>query len=124
MWLLDEIAEARIAEAVERGDFDNLPGAGKPVNLDDDVLVPEELRVAYRVLKNAGYVPQEIELRKEIDSVEALLAHAQQTEERLRAAKRLSLLMTRLSAIRGESLSLERERVYRDRMAERLDGDG
>lgn len=63
--MLDFIAEQRIAEAIENGDFDDLPGSGKPLQLDDDSLVPEELRLAYRVLKNAGFVPSEIESLKD-----------------------------------------------------------
>jgi len=59
--MLESIAERRIGEAVANGELDNLPGAGKPLELDDDPLVPEELRLAYRILKNAGYVPPEIE---------------------------------------------------------------
>jgi len=51
------VAEERILDAIYRGDFDNLRGAGKPLELDDDLLVPPELRVANRVLKNAGLVP-------------------------------------------------------------------
>ena len=62
--MLDFIAEQRIAEAIANGDFDDLPGSGKPLELDDDSLVPEELRLAYRILKNAGFVPQEIESLK------------------------------------------------------------
>src|SRR5688572_32819466 len=53
--MLDFIAEQRIAEAIANGDFDDLPGSGKPLELDDDALIPEELRLAYRILKNAGY---------------------------------------------------------------------
>jgi hypothetical protein len=59
--MLDFIAEQRIAKAIENGDLDDLPGSGKPLELDDDSLVPEELRLAYRILKNAGFVPPEIE---------------------------------------------------------------
>ena len=62
MLTLDLLAEQRIREAQERGEFDNLPGAGAPLALDDDALVPEELRAAYRILKNAGYVPPELEI--------------------------------------------------------------
>ena len=58
--MLDFIAEQKIAEAIENGDFDDLPGAGKPLELDDDSLVPEDLRLAYRILKNAGFVPPEV----------------------------------------------------------------
>lgn len=62
--MLDFIAERRIAEAIANGDFDDLPGSGKPLELDDDSLLPEELRLAYRILKNAGFVPPEIESLK------------------------------------------------------------
>ena len=62
----DSIAEERIAEAIRRGDFDNLPGAGKPLEFDDDLLVPIEIRVANRILKNAGFVPPEVTERTEI----------------------------------------------------------
>ncbi len=58
---LRDVVESRILEARENGDFDNLPGKGKPLVLDDDALVPEEVRAAYRVLKNAGFVPPEID---------------------------------------------------------------
>ena len=58
--MLAFMAERKIAEAVANGELDNLPGAGKPLELDDDALVPEELRMAYRVLKNAGYAPAEV----------------------------------------------------------------
>jgi hypothetical protein len=57
----DLIAERRIQEALARGEFDNLPGAGRPLELDDEPLVPEEVRAIYRVLKNAGFVPPEVE---------------------------------------------------------------
>ncbi len=57
-------------EAVGRGEFDNLPGTGKPLALDDDTFVPPELRVAYRVLQNAGYLPHNLQLRSEISDLE------------------------------------------------------
>ncbi len=57
MRLLDALVEQRIAAAAARGEFDDLPGAGAPLSLDDDALVPEEVRVANRILKNAGFVP-------------------------------------------------------------------
>jgi hypothetical protein len=59
--MLELIAERKIVEALERGELSNLPGEGRPLVLDDDALVPEELRAAYRILKNAGYVPPEVE---------------------------------------------------------------
>ena len=60
MTLLDSIAERRIREAQARGDFDDLPGAGAPLELGDDALVAEDLRVAHRILKNPGFLPPEL----------------------------------------------------------------
>lgn len=88
MWLIDKIAEARIAEAVERGEFDNLPGVGQPLDLDDDTLVPKELR--------AGYLPPELQLRREIQDVRALLRVAQEPQESGRLARRLNQSSARL----------------------------
>ena len=76
MGIFDRIAEQRIREAQEQGLFDNLPGKGRPLNLDDDNGVPEDLRLAYKVLKNANCLPVEMELRKQIFSLRQLLAAA------------------------------------------------
>jgi hypothetical protein len=65
----DDLIERRIDEARRRGAFDDLPGSGRPLDLDDDRLVPEELRVAWRILKNAGFVPPEVEALRDIDAL-------------------------------------------------------
>ncbi|WOZ77890.1 DUF1992 domain-containing protein [Kosakonia sacchari] len=65
MWLLDQWAERHILDAQQKGEFDNLPGNGEPLLLDDDSHVPAELRAGYRLLKNAGCLPPELEYRKE-----------------------------------------------------------
>ena len=54
MLALEWIAEQKIAEAVSQGELEDLPGAGRPLDLDEDALVPEELRMAHRILKNAN----------------------------------------------------------------------
>lgn len=61
MLVLELMAERKIAEAVSRGEFEGLPGAGRPLGLDDDALVPEDERMANRILKNAGFAPREIQ---------------------------------------------------------------
>ena len=61
-----DLAEQRIQEGIEQGLFDNLPGAGKPLNLDDDAFVPPDLRMAFRLLRSNGLAPLWIELNKEI----------------------------------------------------------
>lgn len=67
--LLEDLAERRIREAQIQGEFDNLPGSGRPLQLDDDALIPEDLRAAYRVLKNAGYVPPEVEALRDVNTL-------------------------------------------------------
>ena len=110
------IAEQRIDEAVARGELDNLPGAGKPLNLDDDRMVPVELRMAYRILRNAGFVPPELEDRREAASLRALIGVAADEAERRRACMRLALLELRLEA-RGARLA---DTGYYEAVAARL----
>jgi len=69
----ESLIEQRIREAEAAGQFRNLPGAGKPLRLDDDDHVPEELRVGHRLLKNAGYAPPWIELQQRIRAEQAEL---------------------------------------------------
>jgi hypothetical protein len=58
--------EASIREAIERGDFENLKGKGKPLNLNEYFDTPEDFRLGYSILKNAGYIPEEVELLNQI----------------------------------------------------------
>jgi len=96
----DAIVEAKIEEARQAGVFDNLPGAGKPLDLTEDKLVPEDTRMAYRILKNAGFVPVEVEERREAASLRKLVAAAADTPERRRTLARLALLEARLQTRR------------------------
>ena len=117
---LDAIAERRIREAQVRGDFDNLPGAGVPLELDDDTFVPEDLRAAYRVLKNAGFLPPELEAHREIRDIEQLLLQAGDELERARLVTRINFLFSRSTAgIRHGNLRVEE--AYLEEMADRLE---
>jgi hypothetical protein len=117
---LDQIAEARIQEAIDRGELRGLPGEGKPLQLDDDSAIPEDLRAAYRILKNAGFLPPELQLRKELREAEQLLRQLPESE-RSRARARLELLQLRLAASRRQPINLLLEDHYRQRLLERLD---
>jgi hypothetical protein len=88
--MFELLAERKIAEAMANGEFDGLPGAGRPLDLGDDALIPEELRVAYRILKNAGYIPPEVQALNEIAALERL-ALGDAT-----AVKKLALLKARI----------------------------
>ena len=70
----DRIVEAVIQDAMERGEFDNLPGRGKPIDLSEYFETPEEIRMAHSVLKNAGVTSREVDLLKEIAELKQILA--------------------------------------------------
>jgi len=117
--MLWKIAEERIRKAMEEGAFDGLARAGKPLDLDDDRWVPEDLRVAYRVLKNAGCVPPEVELRKEIMSLKDLVAGMDDDRERLRKIRELNFKLMKLGEMRKRPLNLEDFPLYEQKIYER-----
>lgn len=121
------LVEERILKAQKNGELDNLPGKGKPLNLDD-MAIPEELRMVHRVLKNSGFLPPEVELRKQIRELEDMLKsidehssvqtdfeeHLEQKRDAHDAAtirkrahiqKKLDFLILKLNTNRGNSLS-------------------
>jgi hypothetical protein len=119
---LDELVERRIAAAIDRGELDNLPGRGLPLDLDADALVPVELRAAYRILRNAGFVPPEIECLREIGELERLIERGDDRTANARAARRLELLWQRME-MRSPG-ARTRLRPYRDRLLERAGATG
>ncbi|MEJ4047466.1 DUF1992 domain-containing protein [Erwinia sp. SLM-02] len=97
MSLLDQLAEKHILAALREGELDNLPGAGHPLQLDDDSHVPPELRAGYRLLKNSGYLPPELEMRREAIELDQLLSGIDPQDESYDLhARRLHLLELRL----------------------------
>ena len=116
MWLIEEIAEQHIRRAMEQGLFDDLPGAGTPLVLDDNRMVPEELRAGYRLLKNAGYVPPEVDSLREIHDLQSLLAGVVDPGKRDKGIRRLRLLEARLAEGRGRGLSTAVQQQYSDKL--------
>jgi hypothetical protein len=120
MLSFQKIAEQRILEAQQRGEFNNLPGAGEPLQLEDDSYIPEDLKMAYRVLKNAHCLPPEIELKKEIHQMEDLLATMPDTEEGYRKMKKLNFLIMKLNEMRKVSPLFEEPQYYEKKLVNRL----
>ncbi len=116
----EKIVEERILKAQKKGEFDNLPGSGKPLVFDDDRCVSEELRLAYKILKNADLVPPEIELKKEIKQTEELLAGMQETSEKYRILNKLNFLIMKLNSMRNTSIQLEMPQLYTEKLVERF----
>jgi Domain of unknown function (DUF1992) len=110
--LLQRIAEQRILEAQRNGAFDNLPGKGKPLELEDVSWVPEELRIGYHVLKNAHVLPPEAELLKDVHTLEDLLKHIEDEGERRALAKSIQWKLIRLDMLKRRSMDLNSLRTY------------
>jgi len=86
----DKIVEAIIREAQQRGDFEDLPGKGKPIDLNSYFETPEEIRNAYSMLKNAGMVPAEVELLQDIAALKEKLSTTSEEKEQVKIQKLIS----------------------------------
>jgi len=116
-----KIIEDRIRMAQKKGEFDNLEGSGKPLNIDDDSHIAEDLRLAHKILKNANCLPPEIELKKEIRRTEDLLSGMRDTAGKHRTLKKLNYLIMKLNAVRDTSIELEMPQQYSHKLVERLE---
>jgi hypothetical protein len=114
------IAEERIKEAQRAGAFDNLPGKGKPLDLEDLSWVPEDLRIGYLVLKNAHVLPPEAELLKDIHTIEDLLKHVEDESERRAMAKSIQFKLIRLDMLKRRSMPLHSVRDYSRKLVDKL----
>ena len=94
------IAEQRIREAIDQGFFDNSPYRGRKVQLEEDASIPPELRMAFKILRDAGCLPPEVELRREIGTLSELLDTIVDPEERRRVRREIGDRALRLELLR------------------------
>lgn len=118
MAILSWLAEQRIQEAMRSGEFANLPGHGKPLELEDLSGVPEDLRMSYKIMKNAGILPEEVTLRAECLTLEELLAAChtsgnREDGERKELESKLSQKRLRLQVLLRER-GIENSAAYTD----------
>lgn len=117
---IERLAEQRIQEAQRKGEFDDLAGKGKPLELEDYSQLPEDLRMAYHVLKNAHVLPPEAELMKDIQILEDLLKHVEDEGERKSLAKSIQWKMIRLDILKRRSMNLSSVRNYSHKIIAKL----
>jgi hypothetical protein len=122
MFGFDKIVERKIKEAMERGEFDELPGRGERLKLEDDSHVPEDLRLAYKILKNADCLPPELELKKEIRQTEDLLENVSDEKEKYRLIKRINFQIMKLNMGGKKSALLEDTQIYYKKVIDKLSG--
>jgi hypothetical protein len=115
--IIQTIAERKIQQAIAEGTVLDLSHwKDKPLPPDDMAHVPEDLRMAYRLLKNAGYVPEEVALQKEITCLEQMLTACTDEKEKIRQLKRISCLKTKLECRMGRSIELGEDGPYYNRV--------
>ena len=124
MDILRLVAERKIKEAIDHGEFDNLEGHGRPLRLEDDSGVPEDLRMAYKILKNAGCLPPELQLKRDIRQMEELLAAIEDEKEKYLQLKRLNWAITKLNMHRNRPVNLEEHERYYAKIAEKFASGG
>jgi len=116
----EKIVEERIQKAQREGVFKNLPGAGKPIRFED-ANIPEDLRIAYKILKNANFLPPEIELRKQIQKTEDLLSGMKDIQERYKTIKKLNYMIFKLNSIRNTTVELDMPQYYLEKISNTLE---
>ncbi len=116
----ERIVEERIRMAEKKGAFENLEGRGRPIEFADDRHIPEDLRLAFKILKNADCLPAEIELKKEIERAEDLLASMTDARDRYRAMRKINYMIYKLNTLRQGSIELDLPQRYEQLLAHRL----
>ena len=120
--MLDDSVEQRIQSSIRCGDFDNLPGSGKPLELGDGSLIAPELRMTFRILKNSGYVPAEVKALSDVFALECFIRDLDSvSSERRLAIKRLEALKLQLWNSGCFSRVLENREDYFRRICHKLD---
>ena len=119
--IIQTIAERKIQQAMTEGTLPDLSHwKDKPLPPDDMANVPADLRMAYRLLKNAGYVPEEVTLHQEITRLEQLLETCTDEKEKVRQLKKISCLKTKLECRMGRAIELGEDGPYYNRVVDRL----
>lgn len=113
------IAEQRIAQAIEKGELKTTGWENRPLPLDDDHMVPADLKMAYKLLKNSGYLPPEIEQQKEITRLEQLIASTEDEHLRLQQMRKLSVLLMKVEAGRRSPANIALDDAYYRKVVER-----
>ncbi|MCO7254542.1 DUF1992 domain-containing protein [Dickeya oryzae] len=126
MFPIDEWAERHILEAQKRGELENLSGSGKPLQLDDNSAVPAELRSAYHLMKNSGFLPPELSVRKDaLTLADLLLVTDPASKEYVELSRQLRSLELRLqlSGVNTDFLKMPYRHQLMSRFEKRLHSD-
>ena len=86
---IEKFVEDQIKKAMAEGEFDNLPGKGQPIDLDGYFQTPEDLRICYSILKNSQFIPEEVQMLKDIEALREQLAACSDEAQKNQLSKTL-----------------------------------
>lgn len=122
MSIMSWLAEQRIHQAMEQGDFKDLAGKGKPLELEDVSHIPEDLRMSYKIMKNAGLIPEEMQLQGELIKLQNLIHLCENAGEKEKLTRTLTEKKLRFQmlmeqrGLSGSTAFLQYEEKLRDRL--------
>ena len=119
--IIGVIAEKRIEDAIRKGMFDDIPGQGKPLVFEDTSHIAPELRMAYKILQNAGCLPPELEERKEINRLIELLDNCHDEQQKIKQIQKIRYLVQRSRIRFKRPIALEENDPYYARILDQLD---
>ncbi|MGD7051072.1 DUF1992 domain-containing protein [Rossellomorea marisflavi] len=108
------MSEQRIRKAYEEGEFNELPGFGKPMDLNDDAGIPEELKMAHRIMKNAGYSTEEAGLKQEMMRIEDLIRTCEDDVEAKSLHRELNEKVLKYNAMLSKKRVKTNSSVFKD----------
>ena len=120
MDIFAKIAEQKIREAIERGELDNLPFHGQRIVPEDLSGVPAPLRMGYKIMKNAGILPTEMQLKKDILTLQDLIYACEDDEEKRRMQKKMSEQILRFNMIMEKRPGASAQKQYHAQIMQRL----
>jgi len=114
------IAERRISQAIREGSLDAPSWKGKPLPAEKNPFIPDDLKMAYKILKNAGYLPPEVETRKDIHNLEELIKSTDDEHLKVKQIKKLNFLVMKLNTMRNGPVNLEIRENYYEKVVDRI----
>lgn len=116
----EKLVEERILAAQRNGEFKNLEGTGKPLSSEDMSRVPQEFRLAYKILKNADCLPPEVALQKEIITTEKMLSSLKDEQQRYKAMKKLNFLIMKFNTLTNRAIRFEIPQRYEEALVSKM----
>ena len=117
---LARIAEQKILEAMQTRSLTTSKYKNKPLPIENDYNVPDDLKMAYKIMKNSGYLPPEIEERKEVQRLEELIAATEDEHERLQQMRKLNVLLMKIDSKRSTPANISQQDDYYRKVVERV----